>query len=163
MSTTRFIKVRLGHVYHCIASSLLWATLSKCLGAEETNCCSFESEMFFRAIGWWLLNYALIISGMVPLLFCQQDTSSVVYKKEFLHFDWSDHRAAGGLTCICGCNKELCSLTMGFFWTAPEPCSDFHIRTVTVLTAMLPDSYVDLAACLTYRDFSRFFKLILWY
>lgn len=56
---------------------------SKCFQTEETNCCSFESEMFFPAIRWWLLNCALIISRMLPLLFCQQDTSSMVSKKNF--------------------------------------------------------------------------------
>lgn len=64
----------------CITSSF---NNTKCFQTEETNCCSFESEMFFPAIGWWLLSCALIISKMLPLLFCQQDTSSMVSKRIF--------------------------------------------------------------------------------
>lgn len=35
-----------GHVYHSVASALL---LSKCLPTEETNCCDFESGVFYSA------------------------------------------------------------------------------------------------------------------
>lgn len=116
---------------------------SKCFQTEETNCCSFESEMFFPAIGWWLLSCALIISKMLPLLFCQQDTSSMVSKRIFTF--WMVRPRDCRRFALHLWMQQRTVFTDNGFWTVPEPCSDFHIRIVLVFTAAPPDRYLVLA------------------
>lgn len=124
----------------CITSSF---NNTKCFQTEETNCCSFESEMFFPAIGWWLLSCALIISRMLPLLFCQQDTSSMVSKRIFTF--WMVRPRDCRRFALHLWVQQRTVFTDNGFWTVPEPCSDFHIRIVLVFTAAPPDRYLVLA------------------
>lgn len=82
------------------------------------------------------------------------------FQKEFLHFDWSDQETAGGLPCICGCNKELCSLTMVFELFLNPAVIFTSELCLFLLQFRLTDMWFWPLA-LTYKDFYRFFKFLM--